>query len=485
MKRSKNKQKAADSVQQPEKKQRAYDAFANAAARTGFGTSSLMEATEYPLVRLTRNYQLMQSLYRSHWIVRRIIDTIPEDCCKNWYTIKSQISPDLLDRFRKTERKTNTKAKIMEAMKWGRLYGGAAAIILIEGHEDILDQPLDYETIMPGSYCGLLVRDRWSGITPGPTLVQNPRDIEYGLPDTYRVTTNDGDVFTVHHSRVIRFIGRDVPFWEKQAEVMWGVSEIEHIYDELRKRDNTSWNIANLIFRAYLITLKMKDLDQILAAGDERSQQDLYNVVQAQNWLMSNQGMLALGADDSLDSKAYSFAGLSEVYEEFMMDISGAAEIPATKLFGRSPAGMNATGDSDLQIYYDSISQKQEANLAPAIDKLLPIMALSEWGYIPDDLDYDFAPVGSLSQAEKTDLGTKGAESISKLFTDGLISQKVALKELRQQSDITGMYSNITDEDIENADDEVQQFGEVGMPNDMETPAPDRNGLSTSPEPVV
>lgn len=466
-------------VRQPERKQKAYDAFANVAARTGFGTNSLMESTEYPLVRLTRNYQLMQSLYRSHWIVRRIIDTIPEDCCKNWYTVKSQIAPDLLDRFRKTEKKTNTKAKILEAMKWGRLYGGAAAIVLIEGHEDILDQPLDYETILPGSYCGLLVRDRWSGISPGPDLVEDPRDPEYGLPDTYRVTTNDGNVFTVHHSRVLRFIGRDVPFWEKQAEVMWGVSEIEHIYDELRKRDNTSWNIANLIFRAYLITLKMKDLDQILALGDEQAQKDLYNIVQAQNWLMSNQGMLALGADDALDSKAYTFAGLSDVYEQFMMDISGAAEIPATKLFGRSPAGMNATGESDLQIYYDSISQKQDSNLAPAIDKLLPIMALSEWGYIPDDLDYDFNPIASISQKDKTDLGSRSAETIGSAYDSGLISQKIALKELRQQSKITGMFTNITDEDIENADDIIQPPIEEGdFMNDLETPTQNRNGLS-------
>lgn len=281
----------------------------------------------------------------------------------------------------------------------------------------------------------------------------------------------------MHHSRVLRFIGRDVPFWEKQAEVMWGVSEIEHIYDELRKRDNTSWNIANLIFRAYLITLKMKDLDQILAIGDEQSQQELYNIIQAQNWLMSNQGMLALGADDALDSKAYSFAGLSDVYEQFMMDISGAAEIPATKLFGRAPAGMNATGESDLQIYYDSIEQRQESNLAPALDKLLPIMALSEWGYIPSDLDYDFNPIASISQKDKTDLASKITDSISKAFSEGLISSKTALKELRQQSSITGIFSNITDEDIDSADDTVQLPGEVGMFNGLETPTPDRTGL--------
>lgn len=446
--------KAADSVRQPEKTKqvRAMDAFANMLARTGFGSQNLMNGTEYPLVRLSQNYTLINSLYRSHWIVRRVIDTIPEDMCKNGWKIKSQIAPEMIERIEKSEKKTATKAKLIEALKWGRLYGGAGAIMMIDGHEDILDQPLDYDMIMPGSYCGLLVRDRWSGISPSGELVDNPRDIEFGLPKYYTVTTNNGSTFKVHHSRVLRFIGRDVPFWEKQAEVYWGVSEIEHIYEDLTKRDNTSNNIANLIFRAYIFTMKMNDLGQTLALGDGKAQQDLNNVIQAQNWLMSNQGMLVMDKEDELDTKTYSFAGLNDIYESFMLDIAGAAEIPVTKLFGRSPAGMNATGEADENNYYDSIAQKREVCLSPALDKLLPVMALSEWGVIPDDLDYTYNPIGSMTDKDKADLGDKYSESVGKAFDRGLISQQLALKELRQQSDITGLWSNITDEDIANAD---------------------------------
>jgi phage-related protein (TIGR01555 family) len=456
--------KVADVVQQQPEQKRAMDAFANLLARTGFGTQNLMNGTEYPLVRLSQNYTLLNSLYRSHWIVRRVIDTIPEDMCKNGWRIKSQIQPEMIDRFEKLEKKTGTKAKLIEALKWGRLYGGAGAIMMIDGHEDILDQPLDYDIIMPGSYCGLLVRDRWSGISPSGDLVDNPRDIEFGLPKYYSVTTNDGTTFKVHHSRVLRFIGRDVPFWEKQAEVYWGVSEVEHIYEDLTKRDNTSNNIANLIFRAYIFTMKMNDLGQTLALGDSKAQKDLYNVVQAQNWLMSNQGMMIMDKGDELDTKSYTFAGLNDIYESFMLDISGAAEIPVTKLFGRSPAGMNATGEADENNYYDSISQKREASLSPALNKLIPVMALSEWGVLPDDLDYSYNPIGTLTNKDKAELADKSTTAIINTFNSGLISQKIGMKELRQQSDITGLFSNITDEDIERADDDLNNPGE-DMPN--------------------
>lgn len=55
------------------------DAFSNPAARIGFGTMDLLQATEYPMTRMTQNYQLLTSLYRENWIIQNIIATIPND----------------------------------------------------------------------------------------------------------------------------------------------------------------------------------------------------------------------------------------------------------------------------------------------------------------------------------------------------------------------------------------------------------------------
>ena len=437
------------------------DAFMNSMARMGYGTPSHNEAAEYPLTRLTKNYQLMNSLYRSHWIVRRIIDVVPEDMCKNWYSLLGQMRPEDVDRLQRMERQTGVRRKILEGMKWGRLYGGAAAIIMIAGHEGILNQPLSYDMIMPGSFKGLIVVDRWSGIYPQDGLVSDPSDPEFGLPEMYQVSseTIQGTI-QVHHTRLLRFIGRELPFWERQAEVYWGASEIEHVYDELKKRDNTSWNIANLVFAANLRVLKMADAATILAMGNAKAQQDLYNTIQSQNWLMNNFSMYVLDKEDDFDTKQYSFGGLSDVYENIMMDVAGAAEMPVTKLFGRSPAGMNATGESDLQNYYDTIEEKQEAYLRPVLDKLLPILCLSEFGEIPSDLDYKFNPVKRSTETEKADIASKTSTTVTAVFSSGIVSQKTALKELRQMSDVTGLWSNITDEDIARADDTVNLPGE-------------------------
>ncbi len=435
------------------------DAFRNQPARLGFGTPNLLEATEYPMTRLTQNWQLLNSLYRSHWLIRRIIDVVPGDMLKNWIKITSQMPPDALKRFDSLVRKTQLKKRLLEGLRWGRLYGGAAGVILIEGQGDMLAEPLDLDTIMPGTFKGLLVLDRWSGITPLSTeLVTDLNDPDIGLPDRYIISS---ETITrgveVHHSRLVRFTGRDLPYWEKQQEMYWGASEVEHVFDELRKRDNTSWNIASLVFNANLRVMKIKDLEQMLTTLDEQSVQDIYNIIQAQNWLMSNTGTQMLGAGDEFQTFQYSFSGLDKVYENFMMDLAGAAEMPVTKLFGRSPAGMNATGESDMQNYYDKIEGDQDTYLGSNIDRLLPILFMSEFGAIPDDLDYLFNPVRRPSVSESTDLASKRTTAIKDVYDSGLISQKTGLKELRQMSEDTGMWTNITNEDIEKADDTTQQ----------------------------
>lgn len=454
-------QKAKLPTDKPNDPVMTMDSYQNAMARLGFNMPNMLEATTYPLTRLTQDYQTLNSLYRNHWIVRKIVDVIPEDMCKNWIKLNTQIDPGSMTRLEKVIRKTKTKERILEGLKWGRLYGGAVGVILIEGQEDMLSRPLNYDLIMPGSYKGLLILDRWSGISPEAEMIGDINNPDFGLPAYYQMTMPNGQMLRVHNSRVVRFIGNALPLWESWAEQQWGASVVEAVYDELKKRDNTSYNIANLVFLANL-RIYQTDMADLMGMGDPKIQQDFWQTMQAINMMMSNQGMTIIGKEDSFDTKQYTFTGLNDVYESFMLDVAGACEIPVTRLFGRSPAGFNATGESDLTNYYDSIEEKQEAYLSPVLDKLLPVIALSTWGVIPDDLDYEYNPLRKADPKENADLAKSMGEAVIAVYNANLISQQTALKELRQQSEVTGMWSNITDEDIAKADTEVDMGGELG-----------------------
>lgn len=440
------------------------DAFQNQMARLGFGQPNLNEGADYPLTRMSQNYNLFTSLYRSSWIVRKIVDVFPSDMVKNWIKFNSSLDPEKISKINSVIRKTKTKEKIKEGLRWARLYGGAAGLILIDGDED-LSEPLDYDTIMLDDYKGLLIFDRWNGIYPDIKLEDDISDEEYGYPKYYSISLSEAnsnlmlsynkqDLVKVHHSRIVRFNGRDLPLWERQAEMFWGESEIEIVFEELKKRDNTSANIASLIFLANIRVLKMNDLGQLLGASTQKAQENLYKVLQAQNQLMSNMGIYVMDKDDDFGSEQYSFGGLNDIYESFMLDIAGACEMPVTKLFGREPAGFNSTGESDLTQYYDTLEEKQETYLQPIIDKLLPIIFMSTLGAIPEDLDWEFNPCMNVNSKDFADLAQSMASPIFEAFNAGLITKEIALKELKQQNEKTGMWSNITDEDIKNAKNE-------------------------------
>ena len=442
---------------------RALDAFSNVLARLGAGTPNLLEGTEYSLQRMSRDFNTLNALYRESWIVRRIIDVIPADMLKNWITITSGLDPDVEKRLSLTLRRTQLIDKIKRGMQWGRLYGGALGVMLVKHQGYDLSQPLQLDWIMPGDFAGLLIFDRWNGVNPSSELIEDISDPDYGFPKYYTVTDPaGGGSVKIHHSRVVRFTGNTLPFWEEIAEMQWGASVVESIFDELRKRDNVSWNIAQLTFMANIRVLKMQDLGQLLAATDNESQAELLRTLEAQNMLLNNMGMQVMDAADGLETHQYTFGGLADCYQQFIMDISGAAEIPVTRLFGRSPSGLNATGESDLQNYYDMIAEKQESYLRPILNKVLPPFIISTLCSLPDDFDFEFDPVAEPTDKERADLAKCGTDNVVAAYNAGLISQRTALKELKQQSERTGVWTNITDEDIERASDSVEPPGEMG-----------------------
>lgn len=440
----------ADTARTKQASIQTMDAFSNPAARIGFGTMDLLQATQYPLTRLTQNYQLLTSLYRDNWIVQNIIATIPNDMVRKWYEIKSSIPPEYMDRMRRLERQTQIRHKLLLGMYWGRLYGGAAGVILIKGQND-LSQPLDLDTVMPESFLGLQILDRWNGIYPESELVTDSEDRDFGLPAYYTIQDNETGRLTarVHHSRIIRFIGRELPWMEQVTELYWGESEIEAIYNEVVRRDNVAANIAALTFRANISYMETNGLDQLLGTANTEMQRRFYNMMAAQSIMESNFGTRIINKGDAIHNTQYTFTGLSDVYDRIMMDVAGAARTPVTKLFGRSPAGMNATGEADMRNYYDYIDGLRETELRNIIERLLPVMALSAWGEVPEDMDIDFPPMQTPDAKELAEIADHKTNAVLAVYQNDLIDSATAQRELQAMADETGMYSKISDESIE------------------------------------
>ena len=421
------------------------DAFSNPLFRLGWGSQSPLEATEYPLTRMTDNYALLNSLYRDNWVVQNVVGLMVDDMLREWYKLKGSYTPEALDALGKVERDTRLRERINEGLRWGRLYGGAAGLIMIDGLDD-LSKPLDVDMIYPGSFKGLYILDRWQGITPNMELVFEGGD---PVPESYSITDAKGNtVVNVHHSRVVRFTGRDLPYLERVAEMYWGESEVEALYKDVVAHDNVSANMAALTFQANINTMEVKGLEQLFSIGSTQAQRRFWNVMQAQSVLRSNFGTQLVEEGNKITNTQYTFTGLQEVYESMCLNLCGASHYPMTKLFGRSPAGMNATGESDLKNYYDYVDSQREAKVRPVLQKLLPVLAMSAWGTIPDDLDFTFPPLWTPTATETAEIALKKAQAIRDTFQAGLFQADTAMKELKKLEDETGMFGSISDEEI-------------------------------------
>lgn len=424
------------------------DAFSNPLFRLGWGSQSPLEATEYPLTRMTDNYALLNSLYRDNWVVQNVVGLMVDDMLREWYKLKGSYTPEALDALSKVERDTRLRERINEGLRWGCLYGGAAGLIMIDGQDD-LSKPLDTDMIYPGSFKGLYILDRWQGITPNMELVFEGGD---PVPESYSITDARGHtVVNVHHSRVVRFTGRDLPFLERVAEMYWGESEVEALYKDVVAHDNVSANMAALTFQANINTMEVKGLEQLFSIGSSQAQRRFWNVMQAQSVLRSNFGTQLVERGNQIKNTQYTFTGLQEVYESMCLNLCGASHYPMTKLFGRSPAGMNATGESDLKNYYDYVDSQREAKVRPALQKLLPVLAMSAWGTVPDDLEVTFPPLWTPTATETAEIALKKAQAIRDTFQAGLFRADTAMKELKKLEEETGMFGSISDEEVNTA----------------------------------
>ncbi len=422
------------------------DAFSNPLFRLGYGSQAPLEATEYVLTRLTDDYAKLNAMYRSGGILQSVVDIVPEDMTREWFTLQGDIKPDDMDAFERAQRKIGLQKQVIDGLRWGRLYGGAAGLILIKGQNN-WEKPLDLKAVLPDSFHGLYIFDRWSGIFPSGPIVTDMEDPDFGLPEYYDISTGDGTniVARVHHSRIVRFIGRELPYLEKLAEMYWGESEIEPIYEDIVLYDSIMHNMGNLTFRANVDTVEVQNLDQLFSLGSQEAQKRFWSVMQAQSVCQSNFGTRLINKGDQIHNQQYSFTGFDHVTEAAQLNLSAKTHIPMTKLFGRSPAGLNSTGEGDMKNYYDIIDGQRESKLRPVLERILPVLCMSVWGEVPEDIQIQFPPLWTPNATELAQIAATKTQTIMSAFQSNTITLGMALTELKKLEDETGMFGSIDD----------------------------------------
>lgn len=459
------------------------DGFDNFVSRLGLNNDNTLSAGTYVFNLVTRNRVKLEAAYRGSWIVGAVIDSFAEDMTRAGIDITTNEGDDDIKDIQAAISRLQLWQSQCSNIKWGDLYGGSLAIIQIKGQK--LDTPLDISTIGKDQFTGLAIYDRWQLNPVLQDVIQEGP--EMGLPTYYDIVngltsvepnapTQTGQV-RVHHSRVFRYIGIELPFFQAITEMLWGESKLERLWDRLIAFDSVTMSTANLIERANNRTVGIDGLREIIAAGGE-AKEGLLSMFDMMRTLQTNEGMTLLDKNDTFTVHNYTFTGLDLVVLLFAQQLSGASGIPLLRLLSQSPAGLNASGDADIRMYYDNVNARQNAKLRTPWDTLLKILWRSVHGKdSPKDLEFKFTPLWQMSETDKATNAKTTTETAIGAFEAGVTDRATTLKELRQSSGDTGMFSNISDEDIEEAENE-----EPPLP-DADPAAPDP-ATDPSKEPV-
>lgn len=350
----------------------------------------------------------LTGLYEGNGLFSKIIDAPAEEALKHGFDLN--LKSDELNAFVEDALDDlEWEEKAATAIKWARLYGGALIVMLIDDGRG-LEEPVDWEhirsidelrvyerSIVQPDYASLYQQDY------GGKGVGN-RVSKFGQPEYYYVSSIYGS-FKVHESRCLVFRNGVLPEQTSNATYLfWGMPEYVRIRRALRETVTAHTDSVKLLERSVQAIYSMKGLASLLTTDDGENQ-----VLKRLQLVDTSRGLLNSIAIDSegeqYDFKTFQFSGVKDVIDATCNMLSALTNIPQTILFGRSPAGMNATGDSDFESYYNFVEKIQRLMLKRNLRTLLDVVfrAGIASGDVAEEPDYklEFKPLWSLSDTEQ------------------------------------------------------------------------------------
>ncbi len=459
------------------------DGYANPATRTGRGQHNLASAGGYEFSYWTRNRIQLEAAYRGSWIIGNAVDCIADDMTRAGIDVLGLADTGEDATLQAEISRLGIWSAFNDVIKWARLYGGGLGIMMIEGQDP--STPLDIKSIGKDQFKGIYAIDRWLTVPDysDPITEFGP---DVGTPKYYQIVPGDWPFSgqSVHHSRIIRAEGIRLPIYQRQYENGWGMSIVERIFDVLTAFDSSTVGAAQLVYKAHLRVMKVVGYKQVMGGMNDGAKRGIMAQIDNIRQFQSNEGMSVIDAEDEMKADTYTFAGLNDIIGQFAQQIAGATQIPLTRLMGQSPSGFSS-GDSDIRQYQEGIAQRQE-KYRPTVHKVIQMIYQSTFGKpAPEELTFRFGSLWGMNDEQKANIATGRTGAVNTAFESGLVDRATALRELKAGAEIDGAWNTITEEMIEEAEDEPPGINEnVSVNPEMPGQQPDAENLTEAPEEV-
>jgi phage-related protein (TIGR01555 family) len=377
---------------------------------------------------------LLEELYNSDPFAARICDAVPKHALRRGFSVKCG-STDLETKIGDAIRELQVTRVVREAWTWSRVFGGGAVLIGADDGRDA-SKPLDEVSLRRVLYLSAVhSRELWP-----EAWELDPLSKRFGEPTLYRLTRQGGggasDYSLVHHTRLVRFEGLTTTRARRIALKGWGESYLQRTYDLLREWNGAHAAVADLLQQASIGVLKMNNLMEIVGGDDGSFKERMAAMDEARSVARS---VLIDAQGESYERvEVGALSGIPDVIDRFSYRLAGALEIPVSILLGREPAGLNATGESDIRSWYDTLDADRETVLKPALQRVVRLLLVSQQGptsaQVPEGWSIELPPLWEPSEKEKAELRKLVADSDDVYLRNGVArADEVARSRFRKE----------------------------------------------------
>jgi len=155
-------------------------------------------------------------------------------------------------------------------------------------------------------------------------------------------------------------------------------------------------------------------------------------------------GVSILDSTEEYDQKKIQLSGVKDLIWEYLKMVSASVSIPATRFLSASPDGMNATGESDLVNYIETLQGLHKDIFVPRL-KVVDTLLSAHFGLAEEDLKYTWGCIFPESAGQKAIRQKDHGEYICRLVETGILDKESGLDEVKKNGGISDTATAGTD----------------------------------------
>ena len=337
-------------------------------------------------------------------------ETLAKEMTRRWiewhYEGTDAGGADKLKAMEQAFKDFKVQEKFQRAAEQDNWFGRSQIYVMIRNELDDNARQLplivDEQHIKVGDLKGLnVIEPYWT--TPYSYNANDP-----AAPDFYKPTSWFIVGRKTHSTRLLSFVSREVPDLLKPAYNFGGISLTQLLEPYVNQWLRTRNSVSDLIHNFSVLALST-DLGATL--NDQSAGTSLLNRVRAFVAARDNQGVMLLDKNqEELTQVAVPLSGLDALQAQSQEHMCAPSHIPLVKAYGVTPAGLNATSEGEIQVFYDFVRSVQEQMFRPQLDRLSKIMQLHLFGTVDDALTFEFVSLDEPSAKEESEIRKASAD---------------------------------------------------------------------------